>query len=186
MEALKTAIHILNRVPSKSVPKTPYEMWTGRVPSMNHLRVWWSPAEEKMFNPTIGKLDHKTVSCHFIGYPERSKGFRFYCLDRFTKFVETRHAVFLEDEMIQGSGTVRKIDLEEKRVYTPNLVIQDSFFSLPAVTAPPMQVTVMPTPAVAPPVITMNENVEPVHQVPEEPVATHEGEQQQPQIDEAP
>jgi hypothetical protein len=32
MEALKTAIHILNRIPSKSVPKTPYEMWTGRVP----------------------------------------------------------------------------------------------------------------------------------------------------------
>jgi transposase InsO family protein len=26
MEALKTTIHILNRVPSKSVPKTPYEM----------------------------------------------------------------------------------------------------------------------------------------------------------------
>ncbi|GKA64215.1 putative zinc finger, CCHC-type containing protein [Tanacetum coccineum] len=29
-EALKTAVHILNRVPSKSVPKTPYEIWTGR------------------------------------------------------------------------------------------------------------------------------------------------------------
>ena len=28
MEALKTAIHFLNRVPSKSVPKTPYELWT--------------------------------------------------------------------------------------------------------------------------------------------------------------
>ena len=27
METLKTAIHILNRVPSKSVPKTPYELW---------------------------------------------------------------------------------------------------------------------------------------------------------------
>jgi transposase InsO family protein len=26
MEALKTAIHILNRVPSKAVPKTPYEL----------------------------------------------------------------------------------------------------------------------------------------------------------------
>ena len=35
MEALKTAIHILNRVPSKSGPKTPYELWTGRVPSLN-------------------------------------------------------------------------------------------------------------------------------------------------------
>ncbi|GJR61812.1 putative RNA-directed DNA polymerase [Tanacetum coccineum] len=27
-EALKTAVHILNTVPSKSVPKTPYEIWT--------------------------------------------------------------------------------------------------------------------------------------------------------------
>jgi hypothetical protein len=29
MEALKTVIHILNRVPSKSVSKTPYKMWIG-------------------------------------------------------------------------------------------------------------------------------------------------------------
>jgi hypothetical protein len=26
MDALKTIVHILNRVPSKSVPRTPYEM----------------------------------------------------------------------------------------------------------------------------------------------------------------
>jgi hypothetical protein len=186
IEALKTAIHILNGVPSKSVPKTPYEMWTGRVPSMNHLRVWESPVEVKVFNPTIAKLDFKTVSCHFIGYPERSKGFRFYYPHRFIKFVETRHAVFLEDEMIRGSGSVRKIDLEEKRVYTPNPVIEEHFFSLPAITAPPVQVTMMLTPVVAPPVVIMNEDVEPIHQASEEPVATQEGEQQQPQIDEAP
>jgi len=40
MEALKTAIHILNRVPSKSVPKTLYELWTGKKPSLNYLRMW--------------------------------------------------------------------------------------------------------------------------------------------------
>jgi hypothetical protein len=39
MEALKIAVHILNRVPSKSVPKTPYEMWTGRKPTLNYLHV---------------------------------------------------------------------------------------------------------------------------------------------------
>ena len=39
MEALKTVIHILNRVPSKSVPKTPYELWTGKEPSLNYLRM---------------------------------------------------------------------------------------------------------------------------------------------------
>ena len=103
MEALKTAIHILNRVPSKSVPKTPYELWTGKEPSLNYLRVWGCLAETKVFNPNIGKLDSKTVSCHFIGYPKKSKGYRFYCPDRQTKFVEIRHAVFLEDDMIRGS-----------------------------------------------------------------------------------
>ena len=59
MEVLKTAIHILNRVPSKSVPKTPYELWTGRMPSLQHFRVWGCPAEAKMFNPNIAKLDPK-------------------------------------------------------------------------------------------------------------------------------
>jgi hypothetical protein len=53
------------------------------------------------------KLDCKTVSCHFIGYPEKSKSFHFYCPDKQTKFVEMRHAVFLEDEMMRGSTISR-------------------------------------------------------------------------------
>ena len=52
-----------------------------------------------MFNTSIGKLDPKTVSCHFIGYPEKSKRFHFYYPDNFAKFMETRHVVFLEEEM---------------------------------------------------------------------------------------
>jgi hypothetical protein len=44
----------------------------------------------------------------------------------------------------------------------------------------------MPTPVVAPSVVTMNEEVEPIHQAPDEPIAAQEEEQQQPQIDEAP
>ena len=103
MEALKTTIHILNRVPSKSVPKTPYESWTGRVPSLNHLRVGGTSVEAKIFNPNIGKLDPKILSYYFIGYLEKLKGFYFYCPDRHTKFVETRHTVFLEDEMMRGA-----------------------------------------------------------------------------------
>ena len=108
MEALKTTIYILNRVLSKSVPKTPYELWTGREHSLSHLRVWGYSAEAEVFNPNIGKIDSKTVSCHFIGCLEKLKGYRFYCPDRQTKFVETKHAVFLEDGMIRGSmGSAR-------------------------------------------------------------------------------
>ena len=117
MEALKIAIYILNRVPSQSVPKTLYQLWTWREPSHNYFRVWGCPIEAKVFNPNIRKLDPKTVSCHFIGYLEKSKGYLFYCPDRHMKFVETRYAAFLEDQMIRGSMSIvaRNIDLEEKR-----------------------------------------------------------------------
>ena len=40
MYALRTTAYILNRVPSKAVPKTPYELWTSRKPSLRHLHVW--------------------------------------------------------------------------------------------------------------------------------------------------
>ena len=123
MEALKITVHILNRVPSKSVPKTPYELWTGKKPSLNYLCVWGCPAKAKVFNPNIGKLDSKTVSYHFIGYQEKSKGDCFYCPNRQTKFLETRHAVLLEDDLIRGSMVVREISFEEKRVYVPTPMV---------------------------------------------------------------
>jgi hypothetical protein len=109
MDALKTVVHILNRVPSKSVSKTPYEMWTCRKPTLNYLHVWDCPAKARLFNPSIGKLDPKTGSYHFIGYPDKSKGFRFYCPDRYINIVKIRHVVFLEDEVIMGSTVPREI-----------------------------------------------------------------------------
>jgi hypothetical protein len=65
------------------------------------------------------------VSCYFIGYLEKSKGFCFYCPDRHTKFVEMRHAIFLEDEMMRGSTVPQEISLEEKRVYVPTHLIHE-------------------------------------------------------------
>jgi hypothetical protein len=52
-----------------------------------------------------------------------------------------RHTVLLEDEMMRGSVVARKIDLEEKRVYAPNPMIQEPFFELHAIAAPTMQDT---------------------------------------------
>ena len=80
----------------------------------------------------------------------------------------------------------REIDLEEKRVYAPTLVIHEPFFSLPAIAAPTVQDTVVSAPVVIPPVATMNDDEEPVLQDPIEPIATHEGEQQQPQTEDVP
>ena len=80
----------------------------------------------------------------------------------------------------------REIDLEEKWVYAPTPVIHEPFFSLPAVAAPTVQDTVVPAPIIILPMATMNDDEEPVLQDPVEPIATHEGEQQQPQTEDVP
>jgi hypothetical protein len=51
--------------------------------------VWGCHTEAKLFNPNIGKVDAKTISCHFIGYPNRLKGYRFYCPNNYANFLET-------------------------------------------------------------------------------------------------
>jgi hypothetical protein len=74
---VKIVIHILNRVPSKLVSKMSYELWTGYKPSLNYIRAWGCPAETMIFNSNVDKLKPKTVSYHFLSYPEKSKSFLF-------------------------------------------------------------------------------------------------------------
>jgi len=38
-EAIKTTAYILNRVLTKAAAKTPYELWTGRKPSLKHFHI---------------------------------------------------------------------------------------------------------------------------------------------------
>ena len=102
MYALRTTAYILNRVPSKAVPKTPYELWTSRKPSLRHLHVWGCQAEVRIYNLHEKKLDSRTISGYFIGYPERSKGYRFYCPNRSTRMVESGNARFIENGSVSG------------------------------------------------------------------------------------
>ena len=99
--------------------------------------------------------------------------------------------------MVRGSMVAREIDLEEKQVCVPTPMIEEPFFSLPVVAAPTIPDIVVPAPAAAPtipdivmlipivssPAIETNDNREPVLQDPTEPIATDEGEPQQPQED---
>uniref|UniRef100_A0A6N2K712 Integrase catalytic domain-containing protein n=1 Tax=Salix viminalis TaxID=40686 RepID=A0A6N2K712_SALVM len=121
--ALKTATYILNRVPSKAVPMTPFELFKGRKPSLRHLRVWGCPAEVKPYNPHEKKLDSRTVSGYFIGYPEKSKGFVFYCPSHSTRIVETGNARFIENGETSGSSESRGVNIKEIRVEDSSPVV---------------------------------------------------------------
>ena len=97
MYSLKTAVYLLNRVLSKAVPKTHFELWTGRKPSLRHLHVWGCPAEVRVYNLHEKKLDLRTIGGYFIGYLGKSKGFRFYCpTNHSTRTVETGNASSLK------------------------------------------------------------------------------------------
>ena len=112
-EALKTVVYILNRVPTKVIPKTPFELFKSWKPSLRHIRFWGCPSKVRIYNPQEKKLYPRTISGYFIGYAERSKGYRFYCPSHSTRIMESRNAKFLENDFISGSYQFQDIVYEK-------------------------------------------------------------------------
>ena len=108
-DALKKTVYILNRVSTKVVPKTPFELWKNWKPSLRHMRVWGCPSEVRIYNPHENKLDPRTRSGFFTGYVETSKGYKFYCPSHSTRIVESRNVKFLENDMISGRDRFRDL-----------------------------------------------------------------------------
>ncbi|KAM1557067.1 hypothetical protein ACFX10_040537 [Malus domestica] len=102
--ALYTAAYLLNRVPSKSVSQTPYEIRHGRKPSLKHIKIWGCEAYVKKLEAT--KLEARSVRCYFVGYPKETMRYEFYHPDDQKVFV-ARTAKFLEDEFVL-KGTISK------------------------------------------------------------------------------
>jgi len=114
-EALKTTTYILNRVPTKAAAKIPYELWVGQKPSLKHFHVWGCPAEARPYKPNERKLDFRIVNNYFIGYYERSRGYKFYDPKLNTIF-EIGTVTFFEDIEFGGKNKVRDFVLEEESV----------------------------------------------------------------------
>ena len=75
--ALGTTTYILNLVPSKSVLITPTELWNGRKPSLQHVRIWGSVAH--VLKRKTNNLESRTDVYFFVGYPRVTKRGLFYC-----------------------------------------------------------------------------------------------------------
>lgn len=110
--AIETAAYILNLVPSKSVPKTPTELWTGRKPSLRHVRMWGCPAH--VLKGKADKLDSKTDLCFFIGYPRGTKGGLFYS-SQDKKVIVSTNAHYLEEDYIRNHIPKSQLALYELR-----------------------------------------------------------------------
>ncbi|KAL4302401.1 hypothetical protein GQ457_10G005890 [Hibiscus cannabinus] len=124
VEALKTVVYILNRVPTKVVPKTLFELFKGWKPSLQHIHIWGCPSKVRIYNPQEKKLDPRTISGYFIGYAEKYKGYRFYCPSHSTRIVESRNAKFLENDLISGRDLSQNyIPVDQPSTSSERLVI---------------------------------------------------------------
>ena len=111
----------MNRIPSKEVEKTPYELWTGKRPGLSFLKIWGCEAFVK--RQATDKLASKSDKCLFVGYPKETKGYYFYIPSENKVFV-ARNGVFLKREFISKRISGSKTSLEE--VQEPHVATEPS------------------------------------------------------------
>ena len=101
-EALLTACHIHNRTPSRNRKVSPYEIWKGRKPNLNYLKVWGCLAFYRVPDQKRTKLGPRAIKGIFIGYAQNSKAYRI--LDSVSNsVVESREVEFIENKFINDS-----------------------------------------------------------------------------------
>ena len=96
-EAVRHAIYILNRAPTKAVVgRTPYEAWSGKKPQIEHLRVFGCVGHVKVPSVQLKKLDDRSMPMVYLGSEEGSKAYRMY--DPQSKKLHISRDVFFEEE----------------------------------------------------------------------------------------
>jgi hypothetical protein len=78
-EVVGIACYMLNRSPSSALDdKTPHRVWTGKKPSLTHLKVFDCQAYVHIPKENKSKLDKKVQNFIFIGYKDGLKGYQFW------------------------------------------------------------------------------------------------------------
>lgn len=65
-----------------------------------HLHVWSYPTDDRINNQNEKNLDFKIIGNYLVGYQEKFKRYRFYCLTHNTRIVDTSNARFVENGKI--------------------------------------------------------------------------------------
>ena len=102
---------------SKSVLKTPMEMWTGRKLILSHIHIWGCPTY--VLKQSSDKLYAKSELCWFDGYPKGTRGYYFYSKSNMKVFVST-NSKFVEEEYIMNH-IIRDINEWMEKIEFPSI-----------------------------------------------------------------
>ncbi|KAK9703865.1 hypothetical protein QE152_g29045 [Popillia japonica] len=99
-EAVNTSVYILDRTPNVHTPNsTPFELWTGRKPVLNHLKVFGSEVFLHIPDNLRKKLEPKSRELILVGYDNDSTNYRLF--DIVTKKIKiSRNVTFNEDNEV--------------------------------------------------------------------------------------
>ena len=75
-ETVLTAFYLQNRTPNRSVPKTPYELFTREKPDLSHIRIFVSKVFSYIPKQKRKKWDDKAKEGILVGYDGDVKGYR--------------------------------------------------------------------------------------------------------------
>ena len=114
-DALLIVAYVLNRVPSKNVASTLYELWNNWKPNLTILQSWGSAAYIQNSSHKYGKLGHRGRKCIFIRYSEHCKGYVFIGEheDETVTELESWDVTFLEDDFPRTGQIDRDLHLYE-------------------------------------------------------------------------
>jgi hypothetical protein len=107
---LETVAFTLIRVPTKSVERIPYEIWTGKHPGLSFLKAWRCEAYVKCL--MSDKLTPKLNKYFFVGYSRETRGYYFYN-EVEGKVSVARNGVFMEKGFLSKGVSGIKVQLEE-------------------------------------------------------------------------
>ncbi|GJX70708.1 putative ribonuclease H-like domain-containing protein [Tanacetum coccineum] len=112
-EAVSTACYVLNRVlVTKPHNKTPYELVSGKVPNISHLKPFGCLVTILNTSDHLGKFEGKADEGFIVGYAAHSKAYRVYNLSS-KKIEETLNLRYLEEKPnVQGLGHEWYFDLD--------------------------------------------------------------------------
>ncbi|KAM1331831.1 hypothetical protein ACFX2I_044275 [Malus domestica] len=98
-EAVNTLVYLLNRCPTKALEKkTPFEVFSGKKPSVKHLRVFGSVCYTLILHQLRHKLEKSSNKGVFVSYCTSEKGYRVYNVLT-QKIILSKDVIFDEDSM---------------------------------------------------------------------------------------
>ena len=122
-EAVTTAVYIKNRSPTKALTNIiPEEAWSGRKPSVRHLRIFGCDAYVHIPKERRSKLDPKSVKCIFLGYCQGSKAYRLYNTET-RQIVKSRDVIFDEPVKCTKDISIEKDEINDNKHQSETQII---------------------------------------------------------------